>query len=152
MADPKRMVVRGGSAGGLTALAAARVGGPFAVALVSYGVTDLSALATDTHDFESRYLDSLVGPWPEAAALYRERSPVHHPDRIGASVLLLQGADDPVVPPTQSESLVEALIGRGVQVQYKVFEGEGHGFRLASTLVEGARTELEFVRQVLGSE
>ena len=103
------MAIRGTSAGGLTALGALIRADRFAGAASWYGVTDLEALAADTHDFESRYLDSLVGPWPAAADRYRERSPIHHPDRVSGRVLLLQGADDPVVPADQSERFAERL-------------------------------------------
>ena len=98
LVDGRRMAIRGTSAGGLTALGALIRSRRFAGAAAWYGVTDLEALAADTHDFESRYIDSLVGPWPEAADTYRERSPIHHPERVSGQVLLLQGEDDPVVP------------------------------------------------------
>jgi dipeptidyl aminopeptidase/acylaminoacyl peptidase len=148
--DGTRMVVKGSSAGGFTALRALVPGGPFAAAVVAYPVTDLRAIAADTHKFEARYLDRLVGPWPEAAATYEERSPALHPERIGGAVLLLQGEDDPVVPPDQAARLAEALRARGVRCDHVVFAGEGHGFRRADTLVEAARLELAFVGEVLG--
>lgn len=148
--DGARMVVKGSSAGGLTALRSLQPGGPFAAAVVAYPVTDLRALAADTHKFESRYLDRLVGPWPAAADVYEERSPALHPERIGGSVLLLQGEDDPVVPPDQASRLAEALQGRGLRCEHVVFPGEGHGFRRADTLEAAARLELEFVGEVLG--
>jgi dipeptidyl aminopeptidase/acylaminoacyl peptidase len=150
LADPGRMVVRGSSAGGFTALRALRAGGPFSAALVSYAVTDLRALAADTHKFESRYFDSLVGPWPEARAVYEARSPALHPEEIEGPVLLLQGEDDPVVPPDQALRMAEALRRRGLRCELELFPGEGHGFRRAETLARAARTELAFVSSVLG--
>jgi dipeptidyl aminopeptidase/acylaminoacyl peptidase len=152
LVDESRMVVKGASAGGLTALRCLDAGGPFAAAVVAYGVTDLGALAADTHKFESRYLDGLVGPWPEAAAVYEDRSPARHPERLEGAVLLLQGSDDPIVPPDQAERMVAALRGRGVRCDHVVFPGEGHGFRRAETLARCAELEIAFVRDVLGIE
>jgi dipeptidyl aminopeptidase/acylaminoacyl peptidase len=148
--DGRRMVVKGSSAAGFTALRCLDRGGPFAAAVVAYGVTDLGALAADSHKFESRYTDRLVGPWPEAAALYDERSPARHPERMEGAVLLLQGSEDPVVPPDQAERMVVALRSRGVRCEHVVFEGEGHGFRRAQTLERAAELEIAFVRDVLG--
>jgi dipeptidyl aminopeptidase/acylaminoacyl peptidase len=152
LVDRDRMVVKGQSAGGFTALRSLDPGGPFACALVSYGVTDLEALAADTHKFEARYLDRLVGPWPEAAALYHERSPARHPERVDGAVLLLQGSEDPIVPPDQAQRMAEALRGRGLRCDLVLFAGEGHGFRRAETLTRCAELEIAFVRQVLGVE
>jgi dipeptidyl aminopeptidase/acylaminoacyl peptidase len=150
LVDGDRMVVKGSSAGGLTALRCLDAGGPFAAAVVAYGVTDLAALAADTHKFESRYIDRLVGPWPEASLLYEERSPACHPERVEGAVLLLQGSDDPIVPPDQAERMVAALRARGVRCDHVVFAGEGHGFRRAETLTRVAELEIAFVRDVLG--
>jgi dipeptidyl aminopeptidase/acylaminoacyl peptidase len=149
LVDGDRMVVKGGSAGGLTALRCLDAGGPFAAAIVSYGVTDLEALAADTHKFESRYLDRLVGPWPEAKDVYEDRSPARHPERVEGAVLLLQGSDDPIVPPDQAERMVAALRSRGVRCDHVVFPGEGHGFRKAETLTRCAELEIAFVGDVL---
>ena len=113
LVDGSRMVVKGTSAGGLTALRCLDAGGPFAAAVVAYGVTDLEALAADTHKFESRYIDRLVGPWPEAKDVYDDRSPARHPERVEGAVLLLQGADDPIVPPDQAERMVGGPAGAG---------------------------------------
>jgi dipeptidyl aminopeptidase/acylaminoacyl peptidase len=151
--DPGRMAVRGSSAGGFTALRAAAIGGPFAAVVVAYGVTDLRALvagAHQTHKFESRYLDRLVGPWPEASSLYEERSPACHPEQLNVPVLLLQGEDDPIVPPQQATILAASLTDRGVPCRHVVFAGEGHGFRGAETLSACARTELDFLGDVFG--
>jgi dipeptidyl aminopeptidase/acylaminoacyl peptidase len=155
--DPLRCVIRGGSAGGFTALAAlCREGdGPertFAAACSLYGVTDLAAMAAETHKFESRYLDGLVGPLPGAEAVYRERSPLAHAHRLQVPVLLLQGAIDPVVPVAQAEVLRDALRDNGVPHALVVFEGEAHGFRGVSTIVRALGLELAFYGSVLGFE
>jgi len=150
LVDGQRMVVKGSSAGGLTALRSLVAGGPFAAAVVAYGVTDLRALAADTHKFEARYIDRLVGPLPQAADLYDERSPAHHPERIEGAVLLLQGSKDPVVPPDQAERMADALRARGLRCDHVVFDGEGHGFRRADTITRAAELEIAFVRDVLG--
>ncbi len=148
--DPERMAIRGGSAGGFTTLAALAFHDTFAAGVSKYGVADLAVLAQETHKFESRYLDSLVGPWPEAEALYRERSPLFHADGIQVPLLVLQGLEDEVVPPNQSELIVEALKANGVPVAYLTFEGEQHGFRKAETIVAAAEAELGFYGQVFG--
>ena len=126
--------------------------GAFAGACSLYGVTDLAALAADTHKFESRYLDGLVAPLPDGAAVYRERSPLFHAERLSRPVLLLQGAEDKVVPPAQAEVLVAALRANGVPHRYVLFQGEGHGFHLAETIVAALRAELQFYGEVLGFE
>ena len=148
--DGNRLAIRGGSAGGYTTLCALVFRDDFAAGASSYGVADLEALATDTHKFESRYLDRLVGPYPEAKDIYLERSPIHHVDRCRSPVILLQGLEDKVVPPAQSEVMVEALRGNGVPCAYVPFEGEQHGFRQASTIKRAAEAELSFYGQVFG--
>lgn len=148
--DGERMVIRGGSAGGLTTLAALCTSAVFAAGTSLYGVTDLAALARDTHKFESRYLDGLVGPWPEAEAVYAERSPIHQLDGLATPVLVLQGADDVVVPPSQAEAVVAAVAAKGLPHAYLLFPGEGHGFRRAETIVRAIQAELAFYGQVLG--
>ncbi len=148
--DPDRLAIRGGSAGGFTTLAALAFHDAFAAGVSKYGVADLAVLAQETHKFESRYMDSLVGPWPEAEALYRERSPLYHADEITVPLLVLQGLEDEVVPPNQSELIVEALKANGVPVAYLAFEGEQHGFRKAETIVRAAEAELSFYGQVFG--
>ncbi len=150
LVDGSRMVVKGSSAGGLTALRCLEAGGPFAAAVVSYGVTDLETLAADTHKFESRYVERLVGPWPQSKDAYDDRSPARHPERVAGAVLLLQGSDDPIVPPDQAERMAAALRSSGVRCDLVVFEGEGHGFRRAETLVRCAELEIAFVSDVLG--
>jgi dipeptidyl aminopeptidase/acylaminoacyl peptidase len=148
--DPDRMVIRGASAGGYTALAALTFTDTFAAGASIYGIADLTVLATDTHKFEARYMDSLVGPWPEAEALYVERSPLHHIEQLARPVIVMQGLDDRVVPPKQAELIVEQLALRGVPHTYLPFEGEGHGFRKAATIRRALEAELSFYAQVLG--
>ncbi len=146
--DRRRMAIRGTSAGGLTALGALVRADCFAGAASWYGVTDLEALVADTHDFESRYVDSLVGPWPAAAERYRARSPIHRPEGISGQVLLLQGAEDPVVPADQSERFADRLAEHGVPCRLILFEGESHGFRRAETIEAALLAELDFYRSL----
>ena len=149
--DGARMAVRGSSSGGLTALNALADGGTFAAAASWYGVSDLCALAASTHDFEAHYLDRLVGPLPEYQETYEARSPVGRADEINGAVLLLQGLDDRVVPPAQTERLRTALLARGRPCTVHFFEGEGHGFRRAETLEACLEEELAFYRRQLAS-
>lgn len=152
LADPARIAIRGGSAGGWTVLCALVRGGTFAAGISRYGVADLRMLAAETHDFEAHYLDGLVGPLPEAESVYIERSPLSHADRIDVPVLLQQGSDDRVVPPSQSEAIRDALAARGVPHEYLLFEGEGHGFRAAETIVASLEAELRFLGRTFGFE
>lgn len=140
----RRAFIRGGSAGGFTALNALRGDDTFAGAVSWYGVSELTALAAHTHDFEARYLDGLVAPLPGGEAIYEDRSPALHGDEIGAAVLLLQGLDDPVVPPAQSRAMAEAIERAGGEVQLIEFAGERHGFRSATALEAAYGAELEF--------
>jgi dipeptidyl aminopeptidase/acylaminoacyl peptidase len=164
-ADGKRLGIRGGSAGGWTALAAVTSGlglgaetrsdrtdgrGVFAAAVSYYGVSDLRGFAAMTHDFESRYLDGLIGPLPEAEELYVERAPVGHVGDATCPVLLLQGLDDPVVPPVQAESIARDLAAHGIPYAYLPFAGESHGFRKAETIVACLEAELSFYGQIMG--
>ena len=149
-ADPDRLCIRGGSAGGFTTLAALTFHDVFAAGASHYGVADLAVLAAETHKFESRYLDGLVGPWPEARSTYEARSPIFHTDRIDRPLAVFQGLDDPIVPPNQAEMIVEALRAKGVPVAYLAFEGEGHGFRQAQNIRAALDGELSFYAQVLG--
>lgn len=149
-ADPDRLLIRGGSAGGFTTLAALAMRDTFAAGASSYGVADLAALAADTHKFESRYLDGLVGPYPEAADLYAERSPIHHLDGFDRPLIVFQGLEDEIVPPNQSEAIVAALESKGVPVAYVAFEGEQHGFRRAENIRRVLDAELWFYGHVLG--
>jgi dipeptidyl aminopeptidase/acylaminoacyl peptidase len=147
--DPERIVIRGGSAGGYAVLAALVHSDLFSAGTSYYGVSDLTLLAADTHKFESRYLDQLIGPWPEAEHLYRERSPIHHIDAINAPVLLLQGSEDRVVPPNQAEAIFDRLKARNPQSDFIIFRGEGHGFREPANQIRSLESELAFYRQVL---
>ncbi len=150
--DARQLLIRGGSAGGYTTLAALAFRDTFAAGASHYGVADLAALARDTHKFESRYLDRLVGPYPERSDLYDERSPLSARDGFSCPVIFFQGAEDRIVPPNQAESMVEALRAKGVPVAYLLFEGEQHGFRQAANIVRALEAELSFYGQVLGFE
>jgi dipeptidyl aminopeptidase/acylaminoacyl peptidase len=150
LADPEKLIIRGGSAGGFTTLAAHAFHDVFAAGASYYGVSDIEALARDTHKFESRYLDQLIGPYPERRDLYVERSPIHHLDGFNAPLLLLQGLEDRVVPPNQSEMIFEALKSRGIPTAYIAFEGEGHGFRKAENQVRALESEYYFYATLLG--
>ncbi|MFK3678647.1 S9 family peptidase [Microbacterium sp. NPDC090218] len=152
LADPARIAIRGGSAGGWTVLSALVRGGAFAAGISRYGVADLRMLAAETHDFEASYLDGLVGPLPEYEHVYVERSPLTHADRIDVPVLLLQGGEDRVVPPAQSESLRDALAARGIDHEYVLYPQEGHGFRSAETIIDALERELAFLGRVFGFE
>lgn len=149
-ADVDKLAIRGGSAGGFTTLAALCFHDVFGAGCSMFGVADLAALAADTHKFESRYLDGLVGPYPEAEAVYAERSPINHVDGFRAPLIVQQGSEDEVVPPNQAEMIVEALAVKGVPHAYQLFEGEGHGFRQAETIVRALESELWFYRKVFG--
>ncbi|PSJ26599.1 acyl-peptide hydrolase [Streptosporangium nondiastaticum] len=152
LADPARIAVRGGSAGGWTAVASLAATSLYACGTVLYPVLDLEGWTAEggTHDFESRYLDWLIGPWDEVPALYAERSPLHRADRISTPFLLLQGLADPVCPVAQSERLLAAMAGRGVPHTYIAFEGEGHGFRRVGTVVRALEAELSLYAQTFG--
>jgi dipeptidyl aminopeptidase/acylaminoacyl peptidase len=149
-ADPLRTAIRGGSAGGFTVLLALCTSDVFRAGADYYGISDMTALANDTHKFESRYLDSLIGPLPQAQAIYDSRSPLRHLDGFKVPLLVLQGADDPVVPPNQSELIVNALRARHAPVAYVLFDGEGHGFRKPQNVIRSLQSELSFYGQVFG--
>jgi dipeptidyl aminopeptidase/acylaminoacyl peptidase len=142
--DEKRIVIRGGSAGGYTTLAALVFRDFFHGGASYYGVSDLAVLALETHKFESRYLDWLIGPYPQAQKIYRERSPVYHADQLSKPVIFFQGAEDAIVPPNQAEALVDALRHKGKPVGYLLFSGEQHGFRKAATIQRCLDAELHF--------
>ena len=144
LVDPQRMAITGGSAGGYTTLAALAFRDVFAGGASHYGVSDLAALARDTHKFESHYLDWLIGPYPQEETRYRERSPVHHADRIRKPVIFFQGDEDAVVPPNQTEMMVAALRRRGNPVGFFLFCGEQHGFRQAGNIQRSLDAELYF--------
>ncbi len=150
LADPKRLVIKGGSAGGYTTLCALTSTDTFAAGLTRYGVADLESLVRETHKFEAHYLDTLIGPWPQAAEIYQQRSPLYRSELLRTPMLVLQGDQDKVVPPSQSEQLVEALAAAGVPHCYLLFEGEAHGFRQAINITNALQAELSFLSQVLG--
>src|SRR5207302_1061975 len=150
--DGRRLLIDGGSAGGYTTLCVLTFRDAFAAGASHYGVADLEGLARDTHKFESRYLDRLVGPYPQRRDLYGERSPVHHTDRLRRPVILFQGLDDPIVPPNQAEAMYEALRSKGIPCAYVAFEGEQHGFRRAENIRRALEGELYFYSRVFGFE
>ena len=149
-ADPERLLIRGGSAGGFTTLAALAFTDGFTAGCSLYGISDLELLMVDDHKFESRYSVSLVAPYPEGVAVYRERSPIHHLDSFTRPVIMFQGSEDEVVPPGQTELMASALRERGVPFAAIYFEGEGHGFRRAPNIIRCLEGELSFYAQVLG--
>jgi dipeptidyl aminopeptidase/acylaminoacyl peptidase len=148
--DPERLAISGGSAGGYTTLSALAFRDVFAAGISLFGVGDLETMTRDTHKFESRYLDRLVGPYPEAAETYHRRSPVHFLEQIRCPVLVMQGLDDRVVPPSQAEAIVAALKSNGIPYAYLPFVGEGHGFRGAAAIRRSLEAELSFLGQVFG--
>ena len=150
--DPGKLFIRGGSAGGFAVLNALTQSTLFSGGADYYGVADLIPLAMDTHDFESRYLDSLIGPFPEARELHVQRSPLTHANKVSAPLIFFQGLDDPIVPPAQSETFRDACITNGLKYKYFEFAGESHGFRQAETIVTCAREELAFYQEILGGE
>ncbi|MEO8438573.1 MAG: S9 family peptidase [Chloroflexota bacterium] len=150
--DAARLAVEGGSAGGYTTLAALAFRDVFAAGISLFGIGDLELLQVDGHKFESRYLRRLVGPYPEAADVYRERSPNHFPERFSSPVLILQGLDDRVVPPSQAEAIVASLSAQGIPYAYLAFEGEGHGFRGAYAIRRTLEARLSFLGKVFGFE
>ncbi|NLU83294.1 prolyl oligopeptidase family serine peptidase [Rhodococcus sp. HNM0569] len=152
LADRDRLAIEGGSAGGWTVLSALTTSDVFACGASYYGVAELEKFVEETHDFESRYIDGLIGPLPEAADLYRERAPLENVDGLNCPVLLLQGLDDPIVPPAQAERFRDALVAKGIPHAYLAFPGESHGFRRVDSQIRARNAELSFYGQVLGFE
>lgn len=150
LADPARTYIEGGSAGGYTTLRALTSTDLFAAGISYYGVADLGALARDTHKFESRYLDGLVGRWPEDEEVYAERSPINHLDRLAAPMLILQGSDDRVVPPSQAEEIAAAARAKGLACALVMFAGEGHGFRAAESIRRSLEVSQSFLSRIFG--
>lgn len=150
--DGERLVIVGGSAGGYTTLAALTFRDFFKAGASYYGISDLEALAKDTHKFESHYLDSLIGPYPARRDLYRARSPIHFTERLSCPVILFQGMEDKVVPPNQAEKMLEAMRKNGLPVAYAPFEGEQHGFRKSETIQRALEAELYFYSKIFGFE
>ncbi|AFY59480.1 prolyl oligopeptidase family serine peptidase [Synechococcus sp. PCC 6312] len=149
-ADPQKLAMRGSSAGGYTTLAALTFSQTFQAGASYYGVSDLEALAQDTHKFEARYFDGLVAPYPTGQQVYYQRSPIHFVEQLAASVIFFQGLEDKVVPPNQAEMMVNALIAKGIPVAYLTFPAEAHGFRQASTIQQTLAAELYFYGQIFG--
>ncbi|HUG63765.1 MAG TPA: S9 family peptidase [Gaiellaceae bacterium] len=151
--DPDRLVITGGSAGGYTTICALTFTDEFAAGATYFGIADLEQFGGgETHKFELQYEHTLVGPYPERADLYRERSPIHFTERCTTPMLVLQGTEDRIVPPSQAELIVDALRERGIPHAYLLYEGEGHGFRKAENIVGSLEAELSFYAQVLGFE
>ena len=150
--DGHRLAIRGGSAGGYTTLCALTFRETFKAGASHYGISDLEALAKDTHKFESRYLDRLIGPYPERRDLYIERSPIHFTDQLSCPMIVFQGLDDKVVPPNQAEKMVEAVRAKKLPVAYLTFEGEQHGFRKAENIKRVLEAELFFYSKVFSFE
>ncbi len=150
LVDPERLIIRGSSAGGLTTLCALAFHDVFKMGACYYGVSDLAGLDADSHKFEAHYNEYLIAPQPEAQALYRERSPIHHTDKLSKPMIFFQGLDDKVVPPSQSETMVSALRSRGVPVAYITLAGEGHGFRKADSIIRTLEAELAFYLRMFG--
>ncbi|MDN3639204.1 prolyl oligopeptidase family serine peptidase [Simiduia curdlanivorans] len=148
LADAKRLIIKGSSAGGYTVLAALTFRDTFSAGTSLYGIGDLSALATDTHKFEARYLDSLVAPWPSGEPTYRERSPIHHVQKLTCPVIFFQGLKDKVVPPNQAEMMVAALRRQRIQTAYVSFANEGHGFREGQSIEDQLELELNFYGKI----
>jgi len=150
LVDGNRLMITGGSAGGYTTLAVLTFTDVFHAGGSHFGVSDLEGLATETHKFESRYLDSLIGPYPERVDLYHERSPLYHTDQLSRPIIFFQGLEDKVVPPNQAERMVQALRERSIPVAYLAFEGEGHGFRRAENIRRSLDGELYFYSRIFG--
>jgi dipeptidyl aminopeptidase/acylaminoacyl peptidase len=150
--DGDRLAITGGSAGGYTTLCALTFRDEFSAGASYYGISDLAALAQDTHKFESRYLDRLIGPYPQRKDLYHQRSPIHYSNRLECPVILFQGLEDKVVPPNQAELMVDALRAKGLPVAYLAFEGEQHGFRKAENMKRALDSEFYFYARIFGFE
>ena len=149
-AERRQLVIRGGSAGGYTTLRVLTTSRVFTAGISQYGIGDLEALAKDTHKFESRYTDGLVGPYPQARETYLDRSPINHVDQLAAPILLLQGTDDRVVPPAQAKMMAEAARDKGLPVAMIMYDGEGHGFRRAETITSATQAQVYFLGRVFG--
>ena len=150
IADPKRVFIAGGSAGGFTVLNALVHSNSFAAGADYYGVAELSMLATDNHDFESRYLDSMIGPYPERKDLYDQRSPLTHAEKLSTPLIIFQGTEDRVVPPSQSEAFRDVCARKGIKHKYFAFEGEGHGFVRAESIITSLEESLIFFGEAGG--
>jgi len=152
LVDGEQLAIRGGSASGYTTLCAVTFSDAFSAGVSYFGIGDLETFAQQTHKFESRYLDRLIGPYPERKDLYHDRSPLNFTERISCPVLILQGAEDRIVPPAQAEQVVDALWEKHVPHAYLLFPGEDHGFRAAANIIRSFEAELSFLGQVFGFE
>jgi len=152
LADPNRTAIDGGSAGGYTTLGALAFRDFFTAGCSHFGLSELTVFVADTHKFESRYLNSLIGPWPEREDLYHERSPINSVDQLTCPVAFFQGDEDKIVPPSQAELMVEALRKKGLPVAYVLFEGEQHGFRKAENMKRALDGEFYFFARIFGIE
>ena len=148
LADPNRLVIRGGSAGGYTTLACLAFRDVFKAGASHFGISDLEALEEDTHKFESKYSHSLIGPYPERKDLYYERSPIHFAHNINCPIILFQGDEDKIVPPNQSQAMFEAVRAREIPTAYVLFQGEQHGFRKAESIKRALEGELYFYAKI----
>jgi dipeptidyl aminopeptidase/acylaminoacyl peptidase len=149
-ADPDRLTITGGSAGGYTTLCALTFGKTFKAGASHYGIGELESLTGDTHKFESRYMDSLIGPYPASKDVYFARSPIHFTDKLSCPVIFFQGLEDKVVPPNQAQMMVAALRKKGLPVAYIAYEGEQHGFRKAENIKRTLEAEFYFYARVFG--
>lgn len=152
LADPEQLIIKGGSAGGYCVLSALTFHDVFSAGASYYGIGELETLATDTHKFESRYLDNLIAPYPAGKQIYLDRSPIHHVDLLNCPVIFFQGSEDYVVPQVQAEKMVSAIDKKGLPVAYLLFEGEGHGFRQAQTIEDTLNAEYYFYAKIFGFE
>ncbi|MCH8185067.1 MAG: prolyl oligopeptidase family serine peptidase, partial [Chloroflexi bacterium] len=150
--DGDRLMIRGGSAGGFTTLVALTMRDVFKAGASYYGLSELEVFAQDTHKFESRYLDTMIGPYPERKDLYYERSAINHIDGLSCPLIMFQGLEDKVVPPNQAELMLDALRKKGLPVAYVPFEGEQHGFRKSENIKRSLEAELYFYSRVFGFE
>jgi dipeptidyl aminopeptidase/acylaminoacyl peptidase len=150
IADRTRLAIQGGSAGGWTVLSALTQSEAFACGVSYFGVAELVTFVNETHDFESRYIDGLIGPLPSALPLYESRAPLSNVDGLSCPVLLLQGLDDPIVVPAQAEMFRDALVAKKLRHAYRAYEGESHGFRKGETIIDATESELSFYGQILG--
>ena len=146
--DPERCIIRGSSAGGYTVLSALTFTDTFKAGASLYGIGNLETLVSDTHKFESRYLDKLVGPYPAQKEIYQQRSPINHIDQLNCPVIFLQGLEDKVVPPNQAKIMVESLRNKGIDVEYVEFPDEGHGFRKSENIIRAMEAELAFYSDI----
>ena len=146
--DPKRCIIRGSSAGGYTVLSALTFTDTFKAGASLYGIGNLETLVSDTHKFESLYLNKLVGPYPAQKEIYQQRSPINHIDQLNCPVIFLQGLEDKVVPPNQAKIMVESLRNKGIDVEYVEFPDEGHGFRKSENIIRAMEAELAFYSDI----